>query len=700
MDHAVLIVGWDDSLPHAGGKGAWICKNSWGTLWGDNGFFYIAYGSARIGQITSYYESFKNYDDQENLYYYDEGGWSDSYGFPSSTTAWGLVKFIAAKDECIQAVDFWVTIYHLSYTIFIYDSFDGNNVSNLLHSQSGTIDSGGGYFSIPLSSPVCVSKGDDFVVVVKFTCTSGYTYTVPTDDVNTYFPIENGKCFISPDGSPGSWTDMGAKYNRDIGIRARAKSTAAEPPVPPSDLAATAAACDHIHLSWYDNSDNEAGYKIERSENGVDFAPVGTVGTNSSSYEDTGLKEAQTYWYRLKAYNSAGDSSYSNIDSALTPVCSGLPLPPSSLTAQVLDCHQVDLTWSDNSDNETQFHLERSPDGSSFLEIAAVGADLTFYRDATVQEDRTYYYRVRAGNETGYSAYSNSASGMIPACPVTPPAGPDSLAVTAAACDQIRLSWSDKSDNEDGFKIERSENGISFVLVATAAIDSITYIDTGLVEDKSYWFRLRAYNSGGDSSYSNTGSAMTPVCPRPPQSPSALTAQAVDCRQADLTWSDNSANETQFHIERSSDGAVFLEIAAAGPGITSYKDNAVQEGRTYYYRVRAGNEIGFSGYSNTASVGMPTCPGTIPAAPSGFITIARSKTSISLAWTDNAANEEGFRIYRRASKSAFGLIATLAPDVVSYTDGTVKSRTTYLYKVCAFNAYGETCSREMTVRTK
>jgi C1A family cysteine protease len=52
--HAVTIIGWDDDMEHAGGKGAWIAKNSWGTGWGDSGYFYIAYGSARIGSYASY----------------------------------------------------------------------------------------------------------------------------------------------------------------------------------------------------------------------------------------------------------------------------------------------------------------------------------------------------------------------------------------------------------------------------------------------------------------------------------------------------------------------------------------------------------------------------------------------------------------------------------------------------------------------
>jgi len=226
-DHAVMIVGWDDHMTHAGGTGAWICKNSWGTAWGDNGFFYIAYGSAKIGGLTNYYDRYQVCDDSETVYHYDEGGWTDSFGFPPSTSAWGLVKFTADRDESIHAVDLWVVTYSLNYTIYIYDDFNGNNVSNLLYSQTGSLTEGAGYYSIPLASPVEIKKNNDFVVVVKYN--SSYTYPVTTDYMDTYHPIENGKCYISPDGSSGSWIDMGTVHNRDICIRARAKPAGSDP---------------------------------------------------------------------------------------------------------------------------------------------------------------------------------------------------------------------------------------------------------------------------------------------------------------------------------------------------------------------------------------------------------------------------------------------------------------------------------------
>lgn len=221
-NHAVLIVGWDDNMTHAGGKGAWIVKNSWGTSWGANGYFYIAYDSARIGQGSCYYESYKHYDYLEmmgTLYAYDEAGWYDNWGYGSpNNVAYGLVKFIANKDECINAVDFWAVDDNMSYDIYIYDTFDGTNVSGLLHAQSGTC-SLAGYYSVDLTSPVWVKKGDDFVVVIKFTC-SGYYYPVPCD---SFAPIESGKCYLSLTGAAGSWVNM-ASYARDVSIRARSKN--------------------------------------------------------------------------------------------------------------------------------------------------------------------------------------------------------------------------------------------------------------------------------------------------------------------------------------------------------------------------------------------------------------------------------------------------------------------------------------------
>ncbi len=222
-NHAVTIVGWDDNMAHAGGYGAWIVKNSWGTGWGDNGFFYIAYGSAKIGTEANYLE-YKNYDPAETVLCYDDHGMSNAIGY-ASNTMWGAVRFNPAISGYLTSVDFWAVDDYMSYDIYVYEDWTGGEPSGLLHSQTGGSLTEAGYYSIPLTSFIPVTLGDEFVVVIKFVC-SDYTAPVPID---TCWPIETNKCYLSYYGSSWVHVGQGSGFEWDIGIRARVKKVMAPP---------------------------------------------------------------------------------------------------------------------------------------------------------------------------------------------------------------------------------------------------------------------------------------------------------------------------------------------------------------------------------------------------------------------------------------------------------------------------------------
>jgi len=210
-NHAVLITGWNDSFPH-GGSG-WIVKNSWGTGWGDNGYFYIAYGSASIGMDSSFVHDWQDYDINGGIWYYDDDGWS-GYAQCPGADGWGVAKFVADKDTAVTRVEFWTTVVSTTVDIYIYDGFDGTTFGNELGKVLNTTFNEAGYHSVELDLPVPVSNLSDVVAKVKFTNNTGSVYMIPTD---YYGPSESGKghTYYSCDGA--SWGEAA----KDVAIRLR-----------------------------------------------------------------------------------------------------------------------------------------------------------------------------------------------------------------------------------------------------------------------------------------------------------------------------------------------------------------------------------------------------------------------------------------------------------------------------------------------
>jgi len=174
--------------------------------------------------------------------------------------------------------------------------------------------------------------------------------------------------------------------------------------------------------------------------------------------------------------------------------------------------------------------------------------------------------------------------------------------------------------------------------------------------------------------------------PTVPQTPSSLSA-SVTASSVDLTWVDNAVNEDSYNIERRETiGGSYYWLGSVSEDVTSYSDNTISPGVDYTYRVYATNITGNSGYSNEASGGTSS---QYPAAPSDLDASAVSSTEISLTWTDNSSNEDGFRV-ERSDYSGGGYIEinTVGPGVTYYQDYGLQPLTKYYYRVCAYNAYG------------
>jgi len=254
-----------------------------------------------------------------------------------------------------------------------------------------------------------------------------------------------------------------------------------------------------INLSWVDNSDTEAGFQLQRN-NGSDWTTLYEEDVpDLESYTDTDLAPG-SYAYRVRAYNRFAVFS----DFAVSQNLDILDVPdaPSGLSAMAGDT-SMQLNWTDNSNNEVSFVVQRDSGSGWILDYATVAADVTDYTDSGLT-DGTYTYRIVARNDDGDSAPSNEDIAVIAH---EPPLAPSGL-VSERNGYSVTLNWSDNSDNEENFLVERQIDDSAFSLVATLDPDIIDWTDPALAYPHEYTYRLQAINANGSSDYTNTVSEM------------------------------------------------------------------------------------------------------------------------------------------------------------------------------------------------
>ncbi|HET8858992.1 reprolysin-like metallopeptidase [Marivirga sp.] len=268
--------------------------------------------------------------------------------------------------------------------------------------------------------------------------------------------------------------------------------------IAPSNILASEDRIGTIALNWTDNSTSETGFVIERSDvDNPNFREVGRVGANVTAYEDNTILEEKEYTYRVKAILDIFSSNYSNLVSILTQP--QVPAAPSTIIASNLSNNNVLIQWSDNNDIEFGYFLERSVnDNLDYDTIAGLGQNSFSYTDDEVDPKTTYYYRVRGFNQNGIGAFSEEA--MIETLEAFPMA-PSNLRSTIENDTIVNLSWSDNSENELSFTLQRATENGNFITIENLPANSDTFEE--VLNPGTYRYRVAARNSRGLSDYSN-----------------------------------------------------------------------------------------------------------------------------------------------------------------------------------------------------
>ncbi|MDX9953134.1 MAG: Ig-like domain-containing protein [Anaerolineae bacterium] len=287
----------------------------------------------------------------------------------------------------------------------------------------------------------------------------------------------------------------------------------------PTNLTGTPTSCTQFNLTWTDNSGNEEGYKIYWYGYEMD-----QVGANATSYQGV-QSGGETGLYSVRAYRGSSESDSSAEIAVTTPSCATPPSPPtlqSPGNGSVFDESQsVTLCWSATG-SEYYGEVWGGPAGTSTFGWQAdtcktIGAQWAGY---------TYSWHVKAQNSAGPSGWSSTWTFTVR------PNAPSGLVAQAVACNQVNLSWTDNSGNEEGYRIYR--DGVS---ISTVSANVTNYEDTGVGENSSHSYYIKAFRGSIESAASGTVPVSVPVCP------------PADSEDPVVTWVSPVGNEQTYAVE-------------------------------------------------------------------------------------------------------------------------------------------------------
>ena len=343
-----------------------------------------------------------------------------------------------------------------------------------------------------------------------------------------------------------------------------------------------------VGLDWADNVELDlAGYDVHRSTTaGGPYTVINGSLVLTSDYTDTAVTNGTTYYYVITALDNCANESSNSVEQSATPQA-GPPAAPTGLVATPGNT-EVALDWNDNAEPDLAgYNVYRSTTpGGPYSQVNGPLVTVSNYTDTGLSNGTTYYYVVRAENDSAEESGNSNEANATPAD--APPAPPTGLVPTPSEA-RVDLDWNDNGEPDlAGYNVYRSTtSGGPYSKINGTLLTTSDYADTGLTNGTTYYYVVRAEDNAANESGNSSEVNATPT-DAPPAAPTGLIATAGD-KEISLDWADNGEPDLDgYNVYRAAaSGGPFTKINGALVSTSDYTDTGLTGGVTYYYVVRA-----------------------------------------------------------------------------------------------------------------
>lgn len=379
----------------------------------------------------------------------------------------------------------------------------------------------------------------------------------------------------------------------------------------------TAADCPYgVAFTWdYAERQEDLIYVfVEASFDGWNFSQIGSVPVSEKFFYYSGAEPGVNYFYRITTQNATGQTFSGPFEIFTKPYVA--PNPPQNVRSLKDGTNKfttyLTVAWNHgDQDNACKTNLVVNTEiaiqvnGGAMQKLVDLPNYIQQYRIENLKPKDIVDIYVRSYSDKGHISAWTSTRDTTYGPSATPTGfigvgGKDNFGNHV-----LYLSWNDTQD-EGQYYLERSNDGINFSQFAFLKQDITRLTDTKLEEGVNYYYRIKSANWAGESSWSTIIGPFNFQYTSAPNAPYGLVAK-ISNNGVDLTWVDDSIKEEKYLVEKSPDNEEkFVQIAELGRDATSFRDNDITAGKTYFYRVRAWNSaFGHSAYTKTVKIEIP-----------------------------------------------------------------------------------------------